>query len=158
MKNRIIEVKWALIFVGATLLWMVLEKAVGLHGEHIDKHPTYTNLLAIVAIAVYVFALLDKRKNHYGGTMTYMQGFISGLVITVIVAALSPLTQYLVSNIITPEYFPNAIAHAVENDLMTQEAAEQYFTLSNYRLQGVVGALVLGVVTSAVVAIFVRKK
>lgn len=153
-----IEVKWALIFVGATLLWMVLEKAVGLHGKHIDQHATYTNLFAIVAIALYVFALLDKRKNHYGGTMTYMQGFISGLVITVIVAALSPLTQYVVSEVITPEYFPNAIAHAVSNDLMTQEAAEQYFTLNNYRIQGIVGALVLGVVTSAVVAIFVRKK
>ena len=38
---------------------------------HIDKHVVYTNFYALPAILVYVFALLDKRKNFYNGKMTY---------------------------------------------------------------------------------------
>lgn len=76
MKKYSTELKWATIFVVVTLVWMVLEKAVGLHGEHIDKHAIYTNLFAIPAIAVYVFALREKRDKDFGGTMTFSHRMI----------------------------------------------------------------------------------
>ena len=158
MEKLRIEIKWALIFVAMGLLWMVLEKAVGLHSTHIDKHATYTNLVAIPAILIYVLALRDKRNNFYDGKMTYQQGFITGLIITVVVALIAPLSQYITNTVITPEYFPNVIAYAVESGMMEQEAAENYFTLKNYMIQAPIGALIMGVLTSAVVAIFIRKK
>ena len=61
MTNFKIEIKWALIFAAMTLGWMLMERLVGLHSTHIDKHLLYSNLIAIPAITVYVFALLDKR-------------------------------------------------------------------------------------------------
>lgn len=158
MKKIKIEIKWAIIFVVMTLIWMFLEKWAGLHDEHIDKHPIYTNFIAIPAIAIYIFALLDKRKNFYKGAMTYKQGFITGLIITAIVTVLSPLTQYITSTIITPEYFPNMIRYSIETGKMTQEAAEEYFNLKNYLLEVVIGTPVMGIVTTAIVAIFTRKK
>jgi hypothetical protein len=60
------------------------------------------------------FALLDKRKNFYNGVMTYKQGFITGLIITAIVTIFSPLTQWIISNVITPDYFKNVIQYSVE--------------------------------------------
>ena len=158
MKNLKIEIKWAIIFATMTLLWMLIEKATGLHDTHIDKHMVYTNFIAIPAIAVYVFALLDKRKNHYHEKMTYMQGFVCGLIITLIVTILSPLTQYITSTFITPDYFQNAIAYGVSTEKITQEAAEGYFNLENYIIQGLIGAPVMGLLTTAIVAIFTRKK
>ena len=115
MKRISIEIKWALIFVIIQLLWMLLERVAGLHGENIDKHAMFTNFFAIPAIAVYLIALLDKRKNHYGGFMTYGQGFISGVIITVIVTILSPLTQYIICTVISPDYFRNATEYAVSS-------------------------------------------
>lgn len=158
MEKFRIEIKWALIFVAMGLLWMVLEKAVGLHSTHIDKHATYTNLVAIPAILIYVLALRDKRNNFYDGKMTYQQGLITGLIITVIVALIAPLSQYITNTVITPEYFPNVIAYAVESGIMEQEAAEKYFTLKTYMTQAPIGALIMGAITSAIVAIFMRKK
>ncbi len=158
MKNLRFEIKWAVIFAVVGLLWMFGEKLAGFHDEHIDKHANYSFPFAIPAIAVYVFALLDKRKNFYHGSMTYRQGFISGLIISVFVAILSPLTQYITSTIITPEYFPNAIEYMVREGQMTQEAAENYFTMQDYIVQGLLWALGMGLVTSAIVALFVRKK
>lgn len=88
-----VEIKWAIIYILVTLLWMFPEKISGLHTKRIDKHATFTNLFAIPAIAVYVFALLDKRRSFYNGAMTCKQEFICGLVITAIVNVISPLTQ-----------------------------------------------------------------
>ncbi len=159
MKNIRIEIKWALIFAAMILLWMWLEKAVGLHGPHIDKHMYLTNLFAIPAIVVYVLALKDKKKNFYNGRMTYKQGFISGLIITAIVTLLAPLTQWITSTVITPEYFPNVIEHSVETGFYpTREEAEAQFNLKTYMVQSTIGTFVMGLITSAVVAFFVKSK
>ena len=158
MKNLTIEMKWALIFALMGIVWMGLERMAGLHSTHIDKHPIYTNLVAIPAIAIYVFALLEKRRNFYNGFMSYKQGFITGLIITVFVAALSPLTQYITSTIISPEYFPNVIKYVVTNGQMTLVEAENYFNLKKYMMQAAIGALIMGIITSAIVAIFTKKK
>ncbi|MFN7327183.1 MAG: hypothetical protein ACK5SQ_11430, partial [Chitinophagales bacterium] len=62
MEKFAVEIRWALVFGAMSLLWMMLEKMAGLHDQHIAKHAIYTNLVAIPAIAVYVFALRDKAK------------------------------------------------------------------------------------------------
>ena len=158
IKKYGIEVKWAVIFFFVGLLWMLFERIIGLHDVHIDKHATYTNIFAVFAIALFVFALLDKRKNYYNGFMTFKQGFIAGLIITVIIAILSPLSQIIISEIISPHYFENIIDHSVQQGFMDFETASNYFSLGSYIIQAVIGALVMGVITSAIVAFFVKKK
>ncbi len=135
-----------------------MEKALGWHDVLLEKHAIYTNFFAIVAILIYVFALLDKRKKFYNGKMSWKQGFISGMAVTAVATILSPLSQYITSTIITPDYFSNVIELSVETGKMTQEKAESYFSLQNYILQSVIGAIVMGAVTSALVALFVKKK
>lgn len=138
---------------------MVLEKAVGLHSTHIDKHMYLTNLFAIPAILIYVLALREKKNKDYNGVMSFKQGFVSGLIITIIVGIFSPLTQWIISTIITPEYFPNVIAYSVETGYHNSlEEAQAYFNLENYMKQSAIGALIMGIITSAVVAFFVKSK
>ncbi len=153
-----IEIKWAVIFIAAILVWMIFEKLVGLHTTHIDKHALYTNFFAIPAIVIYVFALLDKRNNYFNGIISWKDGFITGLIITLIITVLTPLTQIIISNIITPEYFPNIIEYSVKEGMMTLEEAEKYFSLSSYIMQGAIGSFIMGIITSAIVALFIRKK
>ncbi|MEB2781899.1 DUF4199 domain-containing protein [Algoriphagus sp. C2-6-M1] len=158
MKNIKIEIKWALIFVVMMLAWMVMEKSLGWHDEKIADHAVLTNLVAIPSIAIYIFALLDKRKNFYHGVISYYQGFMAGLVITLIVAILSPLVQYITSEFITPNFFTNVINYSVSIGEMTQDKAESYFNLQSYMIMSVVGALIMGIATSAVVAVLVKSK
>jgi len=158
MKKISIEIKWSFIFITMMLLWMVIEKLTGLHDVHIDQHAIYTNFVAIPAIIVYVLALLDKRKNFYGGVMTYMQGFISGLVITLIVTLFSPLTQYITTEFITPDYFINNINYSVNEGDMTQVEAEEFFNLKSYLMQVIIATPIIGIATTAIVAIFTKKK
>lgn len=151
------EIKWGVIFSVVMILWMVFERMMGWHDQHIDQHMVLTNLFAIPAIAVYVFALLDKRKSDYRGRMTWKEGFISGLYITLVVALLSPLVQILIHTVISPDYFQNVIDYSVNSGEQTREAAEDYFNLQSYMVQGLIGAIIMGVFTSAIVAAFTKK-
>lgn len=159
MGNIKIEFRWAIIFSVMTLLWMLLEKLSGLHSTYIDYHLYLTNLFAIPAIWVMVLALKDKKRNFYSGQMTYKQGLISGIILSVIIALISPLTQWVTSYVITPGYFPNVIKHAVEAGYYkTVEEAQANFNYTNYAVQGAIGALVMGIVTTAIAMIFLRTK
>ena len=150
------EIKWAIIFSVVMLIWITLEKLTGLHSEHISKHPTYTNFFAIPAVAVYVFAFLDKQKKSYQGIMTYKQGLKTGIIITIIIAILSPITQSISSLIITPEFFPNVIEYSVTKGLMSVEEANSFFNLKNYVIIATLGSLIMGVITTIVVAFFTK--
>ena len=68
--------------------------------------------------------------------MSYKEGFISGLIISIILMIFAPLTQAITSNIITPDYFANVIQYSVETGYHTSlEEAEAYFNLKNYIIQ-----------------------
>ncbi len=159
MKNLTTEIKWAVIFTVMSLVWMVLEKLTGLHGTYIDYHLYLTNLFAIPAIWVMVLALKDKKKNGYSGEITYIQGLISGIIISVLIALISPLGQWVISYVISPEYFPNVIKRSVElGYFKTTAEAEANFNYANYAKQGAIASLVMGIITSAIAMIFIRTK
>jgi hypothetical protein len=159
MGNVKIEIKWAIIFSVMTLLWMLLEKLAGLHSTYIDYHLYLTNLFAIPAIWIMVLALKDKKKSFYAGQMSYKQGLICGIILSVFIALISPLTQWITSYVITPEYFPNVIKRSVEiGYYKTIEEAEANFNYTNYAMQGAIGSLIMGIATTAIAMIFLRTK
>lgn len=154
-----IELKWALIFTVVTLLWMVLEKLTGLHDTYIDYHMYLTNLFAIPAIIMMVMALKEKKRKFYEGDMSYMQGLVAGIILSIGIALLSPLGQWIISYVITPDYFTNAIKRSVELGYFEDTAAaEAQFNFKNYVIQSTIGALVMGIVTTAIAMIFIRTK
>ncbi len=157
MKNIKLEFKWAVIFVVMQLIWIILEKSAGLYTVRISKHSLYSNFIAIPAITIYVLALLDKRNYYYNGYMTYVQGLISGLIITALVTLLTPVVQYVVSTGIAPEFFPNMIEYSVSNGRMTKDAAESYFNIKSFILQGLMFTPLMGLTTTLIIALFVRK-
>ncbi|WP_026839500.1 DUF4199 domain-containing protein [Gillisia sp. JM1] len=158
MDKFTIEIKWGVVFTVLALLWMVFEKTMGWHDVLIAKQAIYTNFFGIFAVLVYFLAIRDKKINFYNGQMTWRQGFVAGIIVTIVVTVLAPLSQFVTSTYITPDYFENVIAYSVETKVMTQEQAEAYFNLKSYIIQATFGALVMGVVTSAAVAWFLKTK
>lgn len=152
-----IEIKWALLFAISSLVWTAIERAAGMHEERISDYIWFSSLFAIVAIAIFVFALRDKKKNYYQGNMTWSHGFISGVIISIIITVLSPLTIYIAFTFISPDFFANMTDYNVAQGL-TREKAEAYFNIKTYLLQGAFSGLSMGIVTSAVVALFLRTK
>lgn len=50
------------------------------------------------------------------------------------------------------------VNYVIEHGEMSRESAEAYFNLKNYILQSVMGTLIMGIVSSAIVAFFTKKK
>lgn len=158
MKKLRFELKWAIIFNIALLCWMLLEKTLGWHEEPFADNWWLTLLFAPFGILLYLLALREKRRRVYDGKITYTQAFVSGVTMSVFIALLSPLTQYITHNYITEEYFNSVIEYSVTNELMTRFKVNEFFHIDNYIWQSVFGALGLGVLTSAITAFFVQKK
>lgn len=153
-----IEIKWAGIFILMTITWMFIEKLTGLHDQYISRHAAYTNLIAIPAVLIYVCCLLEKRKKVLNNEMSWSQGFSSGMLMTAIVAACAPLTQYIVLNFITPHYFENMIKLVIDKHIMSPEQAAAYFTLPMYIVNSIFGTIIMGMVIVPLVALFTQKK
>ena len=158
MKNFSIEFKWSIIFVFIYLLWMIFEKVMGWHDEFIDKHAIYTNIFGIIALGIYILALRDKRNNFFKGSITWRQGFVTGIILTIIITIFSPLSQYIVATYISPEYFDNMIEYSVQNKRMNLEQASTLYNLKSYIIQAIFSALVMGVGTAALAALIIRNK
>lgn len=156
--NYRIEIKWGVIFIVMMLLWTFLEKSVGLHSQYISLHPVYSNFVIIPSVIIFVLALLDKKKNFYNGSMTYKEGFVTGFYITTIIAILSPISQFIATEIISPEYFNNVIRFSVKQGNMSQQEAVKYYSLFNYMIFSFIGAFILGTIISSIVAAFVKTK
>ncbi len=158
MKKFLIEIQWTILFFIVSLLWMLGERLAGLHDKNIEHHVIISNLFAIVAVVIYVLALLDKRKNFYKGKINWIQGFISGLILSFGITLLTPLSQYLTIAIISPHFFDHMIDYSVEMGKMTLEEAEATFNMQSYLIQSTVFAPIAGILTSAIVAFFIKKK
>lgn len=159
MQTIKIEIKWSILFSIMGLVWMLLEKLSGLHSTYIDYHLYLTNLFAIPAIWVMVLALKEKKKVYFNGNISYKQGLISGIILSIIIALFSPVTQWITTYIITPEYFPNVIKRSVEiGYFKTTAEAEANFNYSNYAVQGAIAAFIMGLITTSIAMIFIRTK
>ena len=90
--------------------------------------------------------------------MTWLQGFICGAVVSIIVAVLAPISQYITATFISPDFFTNTIDYAVSKGKGTREELAKHFNLKTYMMLSVVGALVMGLITSALAALFTKRK
>ena len=158
MKKFAIEIRWGIQFSIVTLVWMIFEKTMGWHDELISDQTKYTNLFAFVAIGLYFIALVDKKKNFYKGSMDWKQGFISGMLLSTVIAILSPMVQSITYTYITPHYFEKIIEYRVAHKFQTQSQAEMYFNLKSFTIQAIFGAFSFGVLTSSIVAFALKTK
>lgn len=157
MKKIYIEFKWAIIFSIALLCWILLEKKMG-WDNNIENFWWLTLLFGPFAILLYLLALREKRRRVFGGEMTWTQGLITGAVISLFVALLSPLTEYVTYNIFTQENFNTIAETSVTNNLMANTKMNDIFNINHYRWQSAFGLFIFGVITSGISAFFVRKK
>jgi uncharacterized membrane protein YjgN (DUF898 family) len=153
-----IEIKWAIIYFVMTIAWSALGKLLGFHSNRIEHNVLFNGLVIFPSFAVYLFALLDKRKNYFDGTMTFRQGFVSGMILTVFVTILGPLTPLISIGLISPDLFQNAIEFVVSNNIMTQEEANNQFNMPAFIIQGVIAAPIFGLPLSLICAFFTRKQ
>jgi hypothetical protein len=149
-------IKWALIYSGMFLAWMIIERLAGLHSNKLAMQQVVTTFILMPSFVIYILALRETRKNVYGGKITYQQSFASGLWLTTCIVILSPVNQMITTTIISPEYFSNLTAYVINKGIMTEEQAHKQFNNENYIIQSVIGGLITGIIFSAIISFFIK--
>jgi len=158
MKKFTVEIKWAIIFTTVNVAWVAFEKTMGFHSEHIEKQMFFGYLFAIPTLIIYALALVEKKRTYFLGNMNWMQGVATGLFMSLFISILSPIGQYISYALVSPDFFKNAIGCATQSKQMSVTVATTYFNLKSYIIQGIVGSISSGIVTSAIVAYFLQSK
>lgn len=157
MKKFAIEIKWGIRYAFLWILWLFIEKSSGYYNEKIADHALYSALFTFIILFVYYVAIKEKKNDFFKGEMSWKQGCVTGIFLTIVMAALTPFCQIIFHKAIAPEFFPNMIEYSVSKG-NSREMAENYFNLTSYILQSIFGTLSLGVVISALVALILQTK
>lgn len=161
-----IALKYGVLIVLFSLIWISLEYLVGLHTEYVGYHPLVTLLTLVIPLLFMYFGIREaQRSQRFVSHFSYSDAFKTGLSITLVVALLNPLVQWLMYSVALPGFFEsmqagaqaNLLAQGVDVEMAQRLAAEDY-SLGRYLWQAFVGTLVGGVVISAILAFFVRDK
>ncbi|MBO9152268.1 DUF4199 domain-containing protein [Chitinophaga sp. GCM10012297] len=158
MKNYQTELKWAGIHFLVYLAWMFTEHVCGLHGRHIQYQQLVSAFILLPSLLIYVLALREKKMKVFRGTITFRQAFKSGMLLTLFMVLLSPLSQLITTGLISPEYFENMREFAVSRRQMSAQEAESRLNTGAFIVQSVVGGLITGAVFSVIVSLFIRSR
>lgn len=157
MKEYRTEIKWGLIITLSSLLWALLERSLGYHTTKIASHSIFSYLYILILIGLYYVALKEKKKTG-SHKMDWRQGMISGIIIGLVVMVLAPVTQAIIHQFISPDYFNNAIEQAINAGYVAPDDAPKYFNLSSYMMQSMIIPMPFGAFVSSVIASFLKEK
>lgn len=158
MKNYSIEIKWAIVYVIISFLWIFIQKSLGFFDSNIPGHVLFSLLIVLVLAPLFYFSQTDKKKNFLNNKMVWKQGFISGCLVIVMATIFVPVLSYVTYEIVAPDFFDKAIAfYTTSGKLNPVEAAEQ-FNLKNAIIRGISDNLSFGISFSAIMAFFTKSK
>jgi hypothetical protein len=101
------------IALGLSLFfWLLLEFFLGFHSKYIDYLPFITWLFVVIPAVGINWALKAKRDRYYLGQIGIFQALKTGLIITLVMAIVSALMQFLYVIIVNPMFYDTMTAHA----------------------------------------------
>lgn len=159
-----IALKYGILIVFFIFLWGIIEYMAGIEADFIQYHPVLTLLSLSIPMIFMYFGIREAQKSSVG-YFSYGQAFKTGILITLVVAVLDPLGQWIYFSFIRPDFFESMkafsearlLAQGIDPEVARRQATEES-TMGSYLLNRFIGAVVAGVIISSILAIFVRDK
>jgi hypothetical protein len=163
--NRI-AAKWGLVIGLANLVWLYLAYYLGLHTSGIMVFQVF--MLVWLAITVTGFILALRAVKRQNPALSYLQGIGAGAVSALVSAVAAVVAQVGYFTVVHPAW-PEVMAQQTKAHFtaqgMSPPQVEQMvlqargsFTLSNYAVSSAASALIVGIVLSAIIMIFLRRR
>lgn len=157
---------WGLLIGLANLLWLYLAYYFGLHTSGIMVFQLYMLGWLGLSLAGYIFAL--RVVKELDPALTYGRGLGAGTtaaVISALVAVVAQAGYYKVIHPAWPDYMVQQTREHFTAENMAPEKIEQMvtqaretFTMGNYMLMSALTALLTGIVLSAIILFFMRRR
>ncbi|MSR76506.1 MAG: DUF4199 domain-containing protein [Candidatus Ryanbacteria bacterium] len=163
-----IELKFGLLAGGLVCLYMLVEFLLGFHTTRLDIGMYSGYGASIIPFIVYFFALRQWRLDRGGGFLTMRQGIRSGLLMSMIVAAMLASFMLMYNQFINPSFLDRNIEVVrVALEQQGKPVGEIRDTLDYLRATNsfpqqtifiLAGVAFEGVLISAILAYFLQKR
>ena len=157
MKKFEIELKWASAFTAISIAWVYFEKFLGYHDEFVSSQAIFSFWLMLPQALIYIVSIYQKRERYYDGEITWQKAFISGVVLSAIIAGLSPAAIYIMVEFVSPEFLSNIVEVRAAQGV-PREGLEQIYNLNAMVTQAIFNNLATGVFFAALIALFLKNK
>jgi hypothetical protein len=152
-KSLILAISYFFIFI----IWKACEKLIGLHDNNINLYPFISDLIIIPLILLYSTGF-KKYRIGLGGKITFINGIGFGLMATLFIVALTPVSVWIFDQFINPNFYASMIQYQIKNHVSTLEIAQQSFNHENFKQSCILGNAVTGTLLTVVLAIISSKK
>jgi len=152
-KSLILAISYFFIFI----IWKACEKLIGLHDNNINLYPIISDLIIFPLILLYATGF-KKYRIGLGGKITFINGIGFGLMATLFIIALTPMSTWIFDQFINPNFYASMIQYQVKNHLSTLEIATQSFNHENFKQSCMLGNAATGTLLTIVLAIISSKK
>jgi uncharacterized protein YqgC (DUF456 family) len=153
MKN---EIKYAILFVFLSFIWNCIEYFTGLQNKYINIHPYFVTTFFILMTSVIYFLATREKKRARGGRITFMQGLITGMTLTLFILILNPAALYLFSEFINPNFYNSFIRHDVLTGKYSVSEANDYYNLPNFIKVGTLYRFIMGMFATVIISFFMK--
>jgi len=161
-----LELKWGVIIGMVNMAWLYLSYYLGMHDSGLAMIQLMTLVSVLLSVIGYVLGLRAITRRF--PETQYLEGLRSGAIIAGIVAVFAALSQVIYFKVINPGWTARMVEltrqYYLESGLPEAEAeqfaegAKQTFGLGSYMIQSALGAIIIGMISTAVVMLFLRRK
>lgn len=119
-------------------------------------------------IVFFVYSNRNLREKFFGGSLTYLDGFLNGLITGVVALLITSAYSYIFYKFFDPEYLMQTMEKTMEmlenNPNIPQEALDKAYeglekmTPEKVALQSLYSNAIISLIFAAIVAIFTKKK
>ncbi len=158
--------KWGLFIGLANLVWLYLAFFIGLHTNGIMVFQIFMLVWLALTVIGFILALRDVKRSS--PEIGYLSGVGAGTVSAAVSAIVAVVAQVGYFTVVHPAW-PEVMAQQTEahfrslgmSPMQIEQMVSQSrrsFTLSNYAISSAATALILGIVLSAIIMFFLRRR
>lgn len=157
MKAYLPEVGYGLALALAHLVWLIVEYTLGLHSTRIAQYSILTNLYVVIAALILWRAIKNRRDVLEGGQLLWWQGMTSGMIVSVVSAALRGPTWWFFLKFINPGFTQAMVEFAVQSGTK-REFAEVTYHPTVMAMESTLSPVLLGFFLSLGLTWFARSQ
>ncbi len=149
---------WGGIYALLMMIWPLLESILGFHDRWIEYHVLFTSVKYLPALFIFYRSLISARLRQTERSFPYSKAFIAGLRTTVCASVFTPIAMAVSLQFLTPDFLTTMETFMVQEQWMTAEAAANYFQFSTYMIQWSVATPAVGLMLTAIAAVFAMRQ
>jgi hypothetical protein len=163
-----LEIRNGILLAFLGFLWLLLEKALGLHSNYLDLRAFVFWLIIFIPLVGFYYTLKHKRDKHFSGSITFVQCLrsVSVLILSSSIATLFFVWLYV--SLVNPNYLAIRMNHELniikaaqlnlESELLKETEIKANFGTLNYLLHYFFSTLVICSVLGLSICLLIRKK